>query len=426
MVDPSGENRFNEARNGDHLMVPFQCELCHFRNIFGRDPSEHNPKDQEVFSFIRRANLDCFWSREPATVKANLRNLCRMLKTEDRFGFDSVSPPMGPFPLEDSIGMKGALAILDRSLDPGSYATHVQWETFRKSMSALTNVTQAGVAGLADSVGAYQRNKIWITSSVTHKFWFNRFMEGVHKRVGEIKRQDETVTIDVLKAIQLKLELEWHQTKDQNVENKRKIAELGVWFIVGFCCGLRGEEIMLIELAGTRNSFSHFNGSKPYFKVMLSGRTKGNQLTGAKVTFPCVERTNGNDLNPGIWMQRLVAIRDAEPDDSGRLFFRRLVPGKVSEWECDFYSLLEAIQETTNSIERSINVREAYGILRSIRRGATVHARNMGVSKEVIEAVHRWQREALGTGYGIRLDLIDVYTSLDALSPTLLKYSQSF
>ena len=71
-------------------------------------------------------------------------------------------------------------------------------------------------------------------------------------------------------------------------------------------------------------------------------------------------------------------------------------------------------------------MRESYGILRSIRRGATVHARNMGVSKEIIEAVHRWQREAMGTGYGLRLDLIDVYTSLDALSPTLLKYSQSF
>ena len=32
---------FKEARAGDRLMVPFQCELGHFRNITLRDP-DHN------------------------------------------------------------------------------------------------------------------------------------------------------------------------------------------------------------------------------------------------------------------------------------------------------------------------------------------------------------------------------------------------
>ena len=407
-------------------MVPFQCELCHFRNVYGREPSKTNPKDIEFFTFVRRANLDCFWSREPGTVSANLRGLCRILKTEDRFGFDSATPPMGPFPLEDTLGIRGALAILDRSLDPGSYSTHVQWETFRKNMSSLTNVSQAGVGGLGNSVGAYQWNKTWISSSVTHQFWFSRFMEGVHKRVGEIKKQDEAITIDVLKAIQTKLELEWNRLDRGGTDKRKILAEMGVLFIVAFCCGLQGEELILIELAGTRNSFVHFKNKIPYFNLVLTGRTKGSQTTGSKVAFPCVDRTRGNDLNPGTWIRRLVAIRDTEKDDSGRLFFRRLVPGRVSEWEFDFYNLLEIIQETTNTIQNSVEVREAYGILRSGRRGATVHARNMGVKKDIIEAVHRWQREAMGAGYGIRLDLIDVYTALDALSPTLLKYSQAF
>ena len=60
LVDPTGSNRFKEDRNGDHLMVPFQCELCHFRKMFGQEPCRSNPKDQEVFAFVRRANLDCF------------------------------------------------------------------------------------------------------------------------------------------------------------------------------------------------------------------------------------------------------------------------------------------------------------------------------------------------------------------------------
>jgi hypothetical protein len=27
------ERRFKEARNGDNIMMPFQCNLCHFRKI---------------------------------------------------------------------------------------------------------------------------------------------------------------------------------------------------------------------------------------------------------------------------------------------------------------------------------------------------------------------------------------------------------
>ena len=66
--------------------------------------------------------------------------------------------------------MKAAIAVLDRSLDAGIYSEHVQWATFRKSMSAISNLTQASVGGLKKSVGAYQRNKMCISSSVSHQF----------------------------------------------------------------------------------------------------------------------------------------------------------------------------------------------------------------------------------------------------------------
>ena len=32
------KTRYLVARNGHHLMIPFQCELCHFRNLKGTDP----------------------------------------------------------------------------------------------------------------------------------------------------------------------------------------------------------------------------------------------------------------------------------------------------------------------------------------------------------------------------------------------------
>ena len=56
------EWRFKCARDGDHLTTPFQCDLCHFRNIQGRDPLAHSDKDCLLLEFIRRANLDVHYA----------------------------------------------------------------------------------------------------------------------------------------------------------------------------------------------------------------------------------------------------------------------------------------------------------------------------------------------------------------------------
>ncbi len=83
---------------------------------------------------------------------------------------------MGPFPLADTSGMKAAVAVLDRSLDKGIYAECVQWDTFRKARSVVTNISQVGVSGLDDAVGAYEKGRMWISNIPSHSFWFFHFM----------------------------------------------------------------------------------------------------------------------------------------------------------------------------------------------------------------------------------------------------------
>jgi hypothetical protein len=131
------------------------------------------------------------------------------LKVADCLGMPSITPPMGPFPLTDECGMKAAIAMLDRSLDPGRYTNQVQYETFRKVRSTITNIVQVGSGGLEDSIGAYQRNKVWVTNASTQKFWFSRFMEGLHKRVGEIRMPDKILSIEQIHAIDRALEREF-------------------------------------------------------------------------------------------------------------------------------------------------------------------------------------------------------------------------
>ncbi len=60
--------RYGCGRNGDHLMgVPFECSLCLFRNVCGRQPEFKNKGDQFTLTSIRRAQLDVMWAREPHT-----------------------------------------------------------------------------------------------------------------------------------------------------------------------------------------------------------------------------------------------------------------------------------------------------------------------------------------------------------------------
>ena len=60
--------RFLTGRAGDMYMVPFQCPLCHFRNLRGRNPMFLSGPDRKLLAFIERAILDSLWAREPSTV----------------------------------------------------------------------------------------------------------------------------------------------------------------------------------------------------------------------------------------------------------------------------------------------------------------------------------------------------------------------
>jgi hypothetical protein len=122
---------------------------------------------------------------------------------------------------------------------------------------------------------------------------------------------------------------------------------------------------------------------------VIAGHTKGNQISGSKFKFPCVDKTYGSVLDPGTWIRRLVRIRDKEDDGSGRLFYRGSSLAKISQFEAEFFRVLYAVQSCTDIIDNAVDTGEVYGILCSSRRGATAHARNIKVERDVIEAVHR-------------------------------------
>ena len=57
--------------------TPFQCDLCVFRVLQGRNPGPH---DALLLACIQQANLDAFWGRESATVSPTLRAVIHTTK----------------------------------------------------------------------------------------------------------------------------------------------------------------------------------------------------------------------------------------------------------------------------------------------------------------------------------------------------------
>ena len=96
------------AENGNHLMIPFQCELCHFRNLKGVDPSQR----KEVILLIRtirRANIDVFWLKELGTVKVTVRESWKIEFLRKKLGLDNILSVLTltlslTFPLTDTQG----------------------------------------------------------------------------------------------------------------------------------------------------------------------------------------------------------------------------------------------------------------------------------------------------------------------------------
>jgi hypothetical protein len=103
-----------------------------------RDPISSLPQDIRLLKLIRRANLDALWSREPCTVNHTLTACQQGASVAVSLGFKhKLFRPMRPFPLEDTFGMRTAMVMLERSLKPGKYASHLQFGTVQKFRSAL-------------------------------------------------------------------------------------------------------------------------------------------------------------------------------------------------------------------------------------------------------------------------------------------------
>jgi hypothetical protein len=416
--------RFKIGRNGDNIMTPFQCDLCHFRNIKGREPNSIRLDDRKALKFIRRANLDGLWSREPSTVAGNLSQARRMERCGQDIGLGSVAPAMGPFPLEDTFGMQIACVLLRRSLDPGKWEANIQFATARKIRSTYSNVFHSSSQVGKISVMAYEISKTYETHCPTYGYWFERFILGCHKRMGDMVVSDFALSVEIFRELLAGLEEDFQEAP--SMTERDQLTEFANLIIFGFCCGLRGEEIVKVDVSGFLKylEVGADHDECPHVVVPLLGRLKGEM--GERYHMMILARETKSGIRPGIWGDRLGACLRRRNRSNGFVFqSSKGRQAKVGDYDDEFLERLVQVRARKSKLfDPGVNVVEVYSLRRSLRRGSTTRATNAGVPKETIEMNNRWRKLEAARGRRQGMSMMSHYTEIRLAIPTLWRYSR--
>jgi hypothetical protein len=243
-------NRYCCERNGDHLMgVPFECDLCSFRNVCGRDPVFGNYRDQFTLTSICRVQLDVMWARESHTVatnwaraKADYEMAMRQLSVLP----ERLLPRLGSKEVRERVGMSEALVTFPTSLRYGRNSKHIQYDTMKKMRTWLNNAHDAEQEYSCETVVGLDRARQYVTTGHTLGKWFGRFMRGSRMRMGMIRRQNEALTLALVMVVCAEAETRWHLPIGDNA--REELEDTVVFMLATFGAGLQGEEVPLISL----------------------------------------------------------------------------------------------------------------------------------------------------------------------------------
>ena len=408
--------------------IPFECDLCHYRNIRKRDPDLGNFRDTYFLMVIRRANLDACWARASSTVAANWSRCARdYYETVRDMGLsgEEFLPQLGWPLLEDRVGMRVAVQTLNASLRPGKYADHLQFDAMRRTPTWWHNVYSGGTEYKRGAMFAKDERKVTVTTSPVMGEWFTRFKRGAKLRMGQIRKQNNPFTSPLVLALDKVCQEQWAEATTHQA--KSDIEDLMCYVLMEFCGDLRGEEVPLLSLKGILHFWEESLASDPpYIMLTLHGKFKGE--TGLRwhcVPLPVNTKSNLPVLK---WIRRAVRRRvDVEGRRVGWFFAE--ADGKrkrMSYYEPLLIEHLHAVKaQYVDAIGETTEV-EDFSLWRSGRSGATTEATNNNVPQQVIETMGRWRKRELAKGTEPGLPMRQVYLRAKHAIPTMLLFASSF
>jgi hypothetical protein len=82
-------------------MVPFECDLCIFRKLWGYNPSTDSEMDKLLLGCIRRMSVLACWSQTTSTVLANRDIIRQGLALSKLVGLEGPYIHYGTMPSHD-------------------------------------------------------------------------------------------------------------------------------------------------------------------------------------------------------------------------------------------------------------------------------------------------------------------------------------
>ena len=275
--------------------------------------------------------------------------------------------------------MKEAVLQLRRTRDKDRYNKFVQYGTARKFRSGFSNFWNTAPLSSTCVVMARDTSKLFVSNNPTYGMWWETFLSGMHNRMGDDVRPDLAISLKVMGAMPRFMKLDYNEAIGRR--EKDKIAAFAMFSIAGYLGGLRGEEIVKLDLFGLFAYFADGKSSTPHFvPITLIGKFKGE--TGVRHHILPLAWITKSGIQCGTWTERFL---------EGHAFLGRnrgwaLVgdDGKrcqAKDFEPELHHYLEMIQKYDSSlINQLVNVREDYGVSRSYRRGSNTEAQNRGIS----------------------------------------------
>jgi hypothetical protein len=272
-------------------------------------------------------------------------------------------------------------------------------------------------------------NAYTLTRCSTNSVLFSKFIKGCEKRMGRVVKQDIALSVSVLLLILDNLNKEL-QNGATNIQRKREIVMLGSLLVIGFCDGLRGNELFLVEAS----SLCYYGDKgeqegRAHVVIPLMGRFKGE--TGERNVLRPLVKVTASGIEINRWVSRLIRVLKVEGrqdrskpgpafcDDKGDVLAYSFMNGL-------FHQELIRIQDThSDKIPPDVEVGENYNIYRLLRRGATSRATELNYSETIINLNNRWRTTQSNKGKGGIKKMSQLYVEIALVTESLLKFSAS-
>lgn len=426
---------FKHARDGDHLLVPFECDTCVYTKVKGHPPPERVVLrvDELLLATIRRAILDSFWSRASTTVRANKNKVRLALELSATMGLDGPYEQGARMPAHDHCGYEVALQMLQASRRPGKHSSeYTQWDTIRQIRTAYSNFSKAATQenssslAFADDKGMAQR----LVTDPCSSLWFSRFFAGCRRRMGQDWRPNKAVSTELIVAIVDKV-----QTRMMEGEGNPKVENdwltFGTFLVISYVLSLRGPEGLLLDLRGLI-SFEEKGGTEgglDYFVIPLLGKVKGEHQDRCHL-FPCVSITSSR-IPVKNWVYSLLNRKRADgyidgpaiSDLNGKVKTTTRLDEQLVEVLEDIYDETPSLFPASITSKDDINI--FYSVFRTPRRSSATRAMEKNVSVSDIESVNRWESKERAKGNRPNFPMRQHYTQVELLLKPFLRYTNA-